>query len=175
MDEKEELMAEEQQLPGAPKEENKKQGKALKKWSTTMFVFSCIATALVVISLILPFFLILVGSISVIIWIIFLIFGSIITIGMMWLSDEVKELNSNWMAFNDKVFNSSNEIADKVLEAFPIMVIVGSVIFILAWLSMILGLVKDKDRKKRYTGLSIALGVLTVAFIAIAIVVLVNR
>ena len=163
----------EEQLP-VQVDETKGQHKALKSWSTATFVLSCIATGLVVVSLILPFFLMLIGVISVLLWIVVIIFGTIITLGMIWLVDETKSFNSKWMAFNEKIFASSNEIADKVLQAFPIMVVIGGIILLACWSLLITGLTVDKSRKKRYMGLSIALGVLTGLFIVISVLTLVN-
>lgn len=152
------------------KKEEPKEGLALKKWGLFFFVLSCISVALVAASLALPFFIAIFGIVSVIAWLAVVAVISIFTIGLVWTIDEVKTMNSNWMAFNNWLFNSTEAVANTAAKAIPILSIVGGVILLVTWLFVILGIATDKNRKKYYRGLIIALGVLTLAFIAIAII-----
>lgn len=155
-----------------PENDNKK-GSKTKRWSLFFFIMSCIALLTVISTFVLPLIIVVFGLLSVIVWFIFLAGGTIFTLGMMWTIDGVKDFNSDWMAFNNQIFEAGNTIADQVLKAIPIVVIVSSVFFSITWLFMILGINKDKDRKKYYKGMIIALSVLTVIFIAFSIVTLI--
>lgn len=150
--------------------EELKKGKALKGWSLVFFIFSCIATALIAMSIVLPFFIIIFGLISGLVWFLFIVLGTVFTIGLMWTVDAVKEFNQGWMAFNDKLFNSSETILNSLIGAIPVMAVVGAVIMLITWILMIIGISTDKNRKKYYTAMLIVLGVLSLLYIIIAII-----
>ena len=155
------------------KKEEPKEGLALKKWGLFFFVLSCISAALVAASLALPFFIAIFGIVSVIAWLAVVAVISIFTIGLVWTIDEVKTMNSNWMAFNNWLFNSTEAVANSAAKAIPILSIVGGAILLITWLFMVLGITTDKNRKKHYLGLIIALGIITLVFIAIAIITII--
>lgn len=155
------------------KKEEPKEGKALKGWAKLFFILSCIMTGLIAASLALPFFLIILGVISTIAWLVVLVFFTIFTIGMIWLSDDVKAFNQGWMAFNNALFNSGSTVAEKVMMAMPIMSVIGGTIVAIAWILLITGIVTDKNRKKLYTGLMIALGILSLLYIIATIFVII--
>ena len=155
------------------KKEEIKEGRAARKWSMCFFVFACIMLLVVAGTIVLPVVIMLFGIVSALCWICFILAGSVFTLGMIWLSDGVKAFNKGWMAFNDTIFNAGNTIYKKVLPVVPILVIIGSVFFLSTWLFMIIGRIKDKNRKKYYTGMIIALSVLTVLFIGVAVVTMI--
>ena len=164
-------------LPDTKSGENKdatpeelKKGKGLKGWSLFFFIMSCIATGIIAASIALPFFLIIFGLISALLWILFIIVGTVFTLGMMWVPDSTKEFNHGWMAFNDKLFNSSETIINSVAAAIPAMAIVGGVVVAITWIFMIVGIATDKNRKKYYTAMLIVLGVLSLLYIIIAVI-----
>ena len=150
--------------------EELKKGKGLKGWSLVFFIFSCLATALIAMSIALPFFLIVFGLISALLWFVFIVVGTVFTVGLMWVPDTTKEFNRSWLAFNDKIFNSSETIISSVVSAIPVMAIVGAVIMAITWILMIVGISTDKNRKKYYTAMLIVLGVLSLLYIIIAII-----
>ena len=150
--------------------EELKKGKGLKGWSLFFFILSCIATGLIGASIALPFFIIVFGLLSALLWFCFIFIGSVITLGMMWIPDSTKEFNRSWIAFNDKLFNSSQSIIDAVTGAIPVMAVVGAVIMTITWIFMIIGISTDKNRKKYYTAMLIVLGVLSLVYIIIAII-----
>lgn len=154
---------------GRKRKEEPKEGKALKGWATFFFVLTCVATGLIAASLALPFFLIIVGVISVIIWLVLVAVGTIFTIGMIWLSDDIKAFNSGWMSLNDKLFNSGSSIADTVEKAIPAMLVIGGTILVITWILMMTGIITDKNRKKFYTVMIITLGILSLLYIVITI------
>ena len=152
------------------KKEEPKEGKALKSWALFFFVISCIMTGIVAASIALPFFIVLFGILSALCWILFIVVGTVFTLGMMWLVDGMQEFNEGWMAFNNKLFDSSNAIANVAASAIPIFSIVGGSIVAITWLFMVIGLVTDNNRKKFYTAMIIVLSVLSFIYIAIAII-----
>ena len=100
---KDEVLVPNQEAPKKGRRKRKeepKEGLALKKWGLFFFVLSCISVALVAASLALPFLIALFGIVSVIAWLAVVAIVSIFTIGLVWTIDEVKTINSNWMAFN---------------------------------------------------------------------------
>ena len=155
------------------KKEENKEGKAAKKWSIVFFIFSCLSLIAVLGTFVLPILIILFGLLSVIAWCCFILAGSVFTIGLMWTIDGVKEFNHSWMAFNNMLFEAGNVIAEKALQAVPYIIVVGAILFAATWPFMIVGRIKDKNRKKYYTGMIIALSVLTVFFVAASILTMV--
>lgn len=164
-------------LPDRKSGENKdatpeelKKGKGLKGWSLFLFILSCIATGLIAASIALPFFIVIFGLFSALMWLLFIVVGTIFTLGMIWMIDDTKKMNTEWMAFNDKLFNSSETITNTVISAIPVMALIGGLIVGLTWLLMIIGIVTDRNRRKYYTVMMIILGVLTLLYIIIAVV-----
>lgn len=151
------------------KEENKK-GLALKKWSTFFFVLSCIATFLIGASLALPFFLVVLGIVSIICWLVVIVFFTIITIGLIWTSDTTKRINGSWMSFNEMLFNSGTAASEFAIKAFPIMSIVGASIILFTWLFIIFGFITNKKRQKFYKAMLIVLGIITLIYIVITVI-----
>ena len=143
--------------------------KALNGFSKLFFVLTIIGTAFAGVMVFLPIFLGLLGVFSVLIWLVFIIFVSIFTIGLIWTSDDFKSFNDGWMSLNDKLFHSSSAIADFTTMIIPSILISGGIIIGLSWLFTILGAVFDKIRHKKYKGRIIALSIITVIFIAFLI------
>ena len=150
-----------------------KEGKAFKGWALFFFIVSCVMTGIIAASIALPFFIVIFGVISAICWILFVFVGTVFTLGMMWLIDGMKEFNEGWMAFNNKLFDSSNAIAEVATRAIPILSIIGGTIVAITWLFMVIGMATDKNRKKFYLAMIIVLGVLTLVYIAIAVITIV--
>ena len=90
-----------------PKADNPKEGRALKKWSDFFFVMSIIFTAFVASSFALPVIIVLFGLLSAIIWLCWILVVTIFTLGMIWLSDGVKQLNASWQSFNVNIIITS--------------------------------------------------------------------
>lgn len=155
------------------KKEEPKEGLAFKKWGLFFFVLACISVALVAASLALPFFIAIFGIVSVIAWLAVVAIISIFTIGLVWTIDEVKTINSNWMSFNNWLFSSTEAVANTAAKAIPVLSIVGGALLLITWLFMIIGLLTDKNRKKYYLSIVIALGVITFVYIAIAVVTII--
>ena len=152
---------------------NRTQSKTFKKWNTFFFVLACIAFGAVILSFFSPILIWLVGIVSTIGWGCFIVFGSIITLGLMWIADETKEFNQNWIDFNNRVFASGDSVQQFVFGIIPYISISSLAIFAVAWTFIIIGLVKDKTRKKYYIGHMIALSILSAAVIPLTIVSLV--
>ena len=155
------------------KKEEPKEGRALKGWALAFFVVSCVMTGIVAASIALPFFIVLFGIVSVICWLAIVAIVTIFTIGMIWLNEDVKAINSGWMAFNTQLFESSQAIADVAAKAIPILSIIGGTIVAITWLFMVIGMATDKNRKRFYLAMIITLGVLTLVYIAIAVITIV--
>lgn len=155
------------------KKEEIKEGKAMKKWSMFFFVMAAIGLLVVASAIVLPVVIMIFGVISALAWICFVLFISVFTLGMIWLNEGVKAFNKEWIAFNDMLFHAGDTIYQKAIVAVPYLVIGGSIFFVGAWIFIIIGICKDKNRKKLYTGLIIALSVLTVLFAIAAAVTLV--
>ena len=155
------------------KKEEPIEGRALKGWALAFFIVSCVMTGIVAASIALPFFIVLFGIVSVICWLAIVAIVTIFTIGMIWLNEDVKAINSGWMAFNTQLFESSQAIADVAAKAIPILSIIGGTIVAITWLFMVIGMTTDKNRKKFYLAMIITLGVLTLVYIAIAVITIV--
>ena len=153
--------------------EELKKGKGLKGWSLFFFIMTCIATGLIAASIALPFFIIIFGILSVIVWLVLIVVVTIFTLGLVWTIDDVKVINQGWMSFNDKLFNSSEAIANIAIRAIPTIAIIGASFVFITWILMIIGISTDKNRKRYYTGMLIALGVITLLYAIIAIISLV--
>ena len=170
MEEENKVVEVEQQIEEKP--DNKK-GRALKKWSLFFFIFCCIALVMVGSTFAIPVVIILFGVMSTIVWLLFVLVVSVFTLGIFWTSNDAKAFNQGWMAFNSSLFNVGEVIYDKALSAVPYLIGGGSFFYVMAWLFMIIGLCKDKNRKKFYTGMMIALAVLTTAYIAMSVITLI--
>lgn len=160
-------------LPNDSDNNSAKEGKALKGWSLFFFIFSCVITTIIAASIALPFFIIIFGLIAGLLWFLFVVVGTIFTIGLMWTIDGVKSINDGWLAFLNQVFNSSNTVVEAVTKAIPIIAIIGGVIILITWIFMIVGRATDKNRKKYYTAMLIVLSFLSVLYIIIAIITIV--
>lgn len=153
--------------------EEPKKGKALKKLSTVFFVFTCICAVLIGLTIALPALITIVGLLSAIVWVVFILTGSIFTLGMMWLSDDVKQFNQWWMDTNTKLFDSGNNVAEFGTKVVPIIAIVGGAFMLITWALLIIGFNTDEYRHKTYKGQIIALGIITGISIALLIIALI--
>ena len=152
-------------LPGNPVK-----GRKLFGWSRFFFVLTCIGTVLTGVMVFLPFFLIIFGLLSALIWIIYILAVTIFTLGMIWLSKDMQQFSGNWMDFNNTLFDSSNNAADMALKFVPFILISGAVVIGFTWMFLVLGRVFDEARKKKYNGLMIALGVISAIYIIFLII-----
>ena len=157
------------------KADEPKEYKALKGWSKFFFVLTCIVSGLFGASIALPLFLAIFGAFSAFLWIMFIIFGTIVTIGLMWTSGDIKAFIHGWQDFNDKVFNQSNVVIDAVTQALPIASIIGAVIILITWILVLVGVSKDKNRKKLYKGFIIALSILTTIYVVLALISIIQN
>ena len=157
-------------LPGNPL-----QGRKLYNASKTFFILSCVITAIVGATFALPFIAVIVGIISVMLWFVFVAFGTIFTIGLMWTVQEIKNMNGSWMDFNTSVFNSGSVIADAMVTATPIIAGVGLMIVIVAWILLGVGYKKDEFRRKNYKTYLIVLIFVTLLFVVLSIVALIAK
>ena len=146
------------------KKEEIKEGKAMKKWSLFFFIMAAIGLLVVASAIALPIIIMIFGVLSALMWVCFVLAISVFTLGMIWLNEGVKAFNKDWMAFNNMLFHAGDTIYQKALSAVPYLVIGGSIFFVGAWIFIIIGIIKDKNRKKLYTGLIIALSVITLLF-----------
>lgn len=145
------------------------EGRALKGWSIFFFVLTCISTFLVVATTALPFFITIFGLLMGLIWFIFVVGGSIFTLGIMWTVDGIKSFNAEWMAFLGNIFESPKVVAESLSKVIPIIMIFGGVIILITWIFMIVGVTTDKNRKKYYTVMMIILGVISLLYTVVTI------
>ena len=150
-----------------------KKGKAFKGWTRFFFVLACIAFSVLIVSFFSPVLIFLVGLFSTIGWGFFIVFGSILTLGLMWIPDETKEFNQGWIDFNDRLFNSSDATQQFVFGIIPYISFSALGIFLISWLFIIIGLNKDKTHKKYYFSHMITMIVLSAICIPFAIMSLV--
>lgn len=144
-------------------------GRAAYKWFKFFFILFCIALGLVVLGFALPLLLTIIGVFSFLMWLLFIIFGTIFTIGLMWTDDGVKKFFSDWNNASTKLMdmtNNSYALAGKVL---PPIIIAGCVLFIICWIFVLAGYNKDIERKPKYKKFLIALGIVTGIFVLAAI------
>lgn len=153
---------------------NPKKGRALHKWSLFFFVLTCIGTALAGAMLILPFFLVIAGAISVLAWLIVIVFMSIFTLFLIWTSEEAKEFIHNWRLFNESLIDSSKNVQDFANKLIPTMLITGGAFILITWLFLIIGISTDVVRKKKYLGKIIALIVITLIYVVFLFINLKN-
>lgn len=141
----------------------------IKNWSTFTFVLGCIAFGIVLLSYFSPFLIVFVGIVSAILWFCFIFIGSVFTIGLMWLSEDIRVFNQEWINFNERVFNSGSQVAEFIHPLIPYLTYSSIAIFVIAWVFIIIGFANDKRRKKFYLIRTIFFGVMTVIFIILAI------
>ena len=144
-------------------------GRALHKWSTFFFVLTIIGTVLAGITLVLPIFLVIVGLISALAWVVVIAFVSIFTLFMIWTSEDAKSFFNGWRVFNEKLLDSSNNAQGFAQSVIPAMLISGGAIILITWLFLIIGRCTDAERKKKYVGKIIALSIITVIYIVFLI------
>lgn len=137
-----------------------------------LFVLSCVATAIIGATFILPLIAIIFGMVSVILWFVFVAFGTLITIGLMWTKQEVKNFNQGWMDFNANAFSSGSNIANALITAIPIIAGVGLALFIAAWILIGVGFKKDEFRHKKYKTYLIVFIFVSILFVVLSIVAL---
>ena len=140
-------------------------GKALNAFSKLFFVLTIIGTVLAAIMVFLPIFLVIIGIISTIIWILGIIVLTVFTLGLIWTSKDFKSFNEGWMAFNTSMFNSSNSLNEFAMSVVPFVLVSGGIIIALSWLFTILGRVFDKIRINKYKGRIVGLTIITVLYI----------
>lgn len=145
------------------------EGRAIKKWSTFFFVMSVISTVLVVSSFALPVIIVLFGLMSALIWICWLAIGTIFTLGMMWMSDDVKKFNQGWMDFNNRIFDAGNAASEFGTNIVTGVVVAGAAFFVITWIFMVVGINTDEVRKRHYKGMIIALSIITFFFVLLAL------
>lgn len=156
--------------PGKLEKKPKNQeGKALKGWSIFFFVLTCISTFFVVATTALPFFIIIFGLLMGLIWFIFVVGGSVFTIGLMWTIDGIKSFNAGWIELLGNIFESPKVVAESLSKAIPIIIVFGGVIILITWIFMIVGITTNKNRKKYYTVMMIILGVISLLYIVVTI------
>ena len=156
-----------------PRPDNPKEGRVLKRFSNFFFVMSCISLFFVIATFILPFLIVLVGMVSVLAWLVFIIVGTLCTLGMMWLIDDVKHFNQWWIDANNSLFNVGNNIQEWGLKIIPPVAIVGSIFIVIAWILIIIGFNVDQARHRHYKGKIIALSIITSIFVIGAIISLI--
>ena len=142
-----------------------RKGRALSKWSTFFLVLACIATMLVAAMLVLPVFLAVAGIFSVFIWFVVAAIISIFTVFMIWTNKDAKAFFDSWNSFNGKLINSSNEVNDFTHNIIPIFLISGGALLIITWLFLIIGVLTDQARKKKYLTKIIVLIVFTLLYL----------
>ena len=150
-------------------EEEKKPGRKLKSASLVIFIFTALFTILMAGTFALPIFVLGFGVVSVLLWLVVVAIASIFTLFLIWTSPDFKSFNDGWMAFNERIFNSSENLANIGMRIVPTLAIIGGVFFVICWTLMIIGLAKYRVRRKYFLGMSIALGVLTIGFIIMSI------
>lgn len=158
---------------GDPRPDNPKEGRALKGWSNFFFIMSIISTALVGSTFALPLIVVIFGLMSALFWICWLLIGTIITVGLMWMSDDTKKFNQGWMDFNNRIFDTSNSVSEFGMSIVTTLVIAGALFFVITWILMMVGINKDEVRHKHYKGMMIALGIISFIFILLAIFALI--
>ena len=152
-----------------PKPNDPKEGKTLNRWSNFFFTLSIIFAILVASTFALPVIVVIFGLFSALCWILWLIVGTVFTLGMMWLINETKKFNQGWMDFNNKVFDVGNSVSEFGMSVVTILVITSVAIFIVTLILMIVGFNVDKVRHKHYKGMIIALGIISFIFILLAV------
>ena len=156
-----------------PKPNDPKEGKAFKRWSDFFFTMSIISTVLVGSTFALPIIIVIFGLFSALLWLLWIVVVTIFTLGMVWVSDDIKKFNQGWMNFNNGIFDIGNSASEFGMSIVTTLVIVGAIFFAITWLFMILGFNKDQVRHKHYKGMIIALGIITFIFILLGIFALI--
>jgi len=147
-------------------------GRTYHKWSTFFFVLACIATALALLALIMPVFLAVIGAFSAMLWFLVIALASIFTLFTIWQNKGFKAFSDSWSDFNMSLLDSLNGTNDFIMRIVPTLLISGGVVILIAWIFLVIGIVIDKERKKKYLGKIIALGVLTLIYIVLTIILL---
>lgn len=150
-------------------------GRAFHGWAKFFFVLTCIGVIFAGAMIALPIFMVLFGAISVIVWLAVVAFASLITVFMIWTSEDAKSFFGGWADFNSKLLTSSQKVLDFAQKAIPYVLISGGIIIFITWVFQIVGISTDKVRKKKYVGKIIALSIFTVCYIVFLAVILINN
>ena len=156
-----------------PRPDNPKEGRVLKRFSNFFFVLSCISLFFIVATFILPFLIALVGVFSALLWVCFILIGTVCTLGMMWLSDGVKDFNQWWMDANNSMFDAGNNVQAWGSKIIPPVAIVGTILIVITWIFIIVGFNVDQARHRHYKGKLIALSIISGLFVIGAIITLI--
>jgi len=149
-------------------------GRAFHSWAKFFFVLTCIGVGITGAMLILPFFLVLFGICSVLLWFCVVAFATIFTIGLIWTTEGMQTLNANWMAFNEALFDVSNNTYSFAAYAIPGILISGGIIIFATWLFLIVGINSDPERKKKYKAKIIAMIIFTVLYVVFLVLNLIR-
>lgn len=144
---------------------NRKRKTAKQKWSNVLLIFSIIA---VIYAITYSFSGLIIGLPIAALWIAWffiVLFVTICTIGLIWLSDDFKSFNSGFMAFNESVVNATEAVTEFMYKIFPYLASFFGFCVIAFLILSINGFKKQQDKKEGYKGKLIWAIVLTALFV----------
>ena len=149
---------------------NPVKGRGLYKWSKFFFVLTILGTVLTGFVLVLPALLALLSGFILVLWFVVVVVVSLFTIFLIWSTDEGKSFFNGWREFGTTLFNSATDVEKYTNSLIPTILIIGGSLIIVAWSFISIGFCTDKARKKKYIGMMIALGIVTLIYVLFLII-----
>ena len=144
---------------------NRKRKTAKQKWSNTLLTLSIIA---VIYAITYSFSGLILGLPVAVLWIawftiVFIV--TVVTIGMIWLSDDFKSFNNGFKSFNESLTNGTGSVMNFMYKIFPYISAFFALCIITFLIFTIVNYKRQQDKKEGYKGKLIWAIVLTVIFV----------
>ena len=144
---------------------NRKRKTAKQKWSNTLLTLSIIA---VIYAITYSFSGLILGLPVAVLWIawftiVFIV--TVVTIGMIWLSDDFKSFNNGFKSFNESLTNCTCSVIGFIYNIFQYISAFFALCIITFLIFTIVNYKRQQDKKEGYKGKLIWAIVLTVIFV----------
>ena len=144
---------------------NRKRKTAKQKWSNTLLTLSIIAVIYAITYSFSGLILGLPVAVLWIAWFMIVFIVTVVTIGMIWLSDDFKSFNNGFKSFNESLTNGTGSVMGFMYKIFPYLASFFGLCVIAFLILSIIGFKKQQDKKEGYKGKLIWAIVLTVIFV----------
>jgi len=142
-------------------------------FGTFLLVLSCIVTGLMGLMAAIPALTVIAAIICAIILMILVLFPTCLTIGLIWFSEDYRNLIESFGAKVEGLFNNSftETILDFISSSYWYVTIIGGAIVFISLLFSIIAKIKDKQHNGGKTGQMVAMIIISIVFIVAAIFV----
>lgn len=140
----------------------------LQKWLTFLVVMSIIAVVYAVIFTFSGFIILFPTLFLWLIWIVVVVVGTCITVGVIWVSEGWNSFIGGFLDFNNNIGNLSIKITEFMYSIFPYIAGVFTLFVIVNLISTIIAFNKNKENSKGYKS-KFVWAIISTALFAVAI------